>query len=89
MTVRTIEAQPVEKKSSVWLRTAVSVPIMTTNAKVWKHRKHIMKRGSGCIPNGSARVYSMISGITGTKADVRDGLQALCTNAASGASTMC
>ena len=90
MTVRTIEAQPAEKKKlRVADLTAVSVRITMTSGKAWKRRRHIMKSGSSCIPTGSTLAYFMISASLGQRQMPVTACRHCYTNAASVASTMC
>lgn len=89
MTVRTIEAQPAEKKKLRVAATTVSVRITMTSGKAWKRRRHIMKRGSGCIPTGSTLAYFMISASPAQKQMSVTACRRSCTNAVSDASIMC
>ena len=62
--------------------------LLYTSGKVWKRKRHIMKRGSGCIPTKSTLAYFMISASLAQKQMSVTACRHCYTNAASVASTM-
>ncbi len=63
--------------------------LLYTSGKVWKRRRHIMKRGSGCIPTGSTLAYFMISASLAQRQIFVTAYRHCYTNAVSDASIMC